>query len=172
VCVHHNQSINQSINQSLTHSLTHCLTHCLTHSLTHSLTQTLQFSFSLAQRVVTFCYCTVTVKGKTIPLQALRGSAGWGFQISWQLAHEGGKVVSPMHQPPLPPGNIAGTHFCWRLSQPQGHSAAGRIMSLKNSSNTIGNQTRNLPVCSAVSQPNAPLHNLHRYCTSQKIMLL
>jgi len=28
-----------------------------------------------------------------------------------------------------PPGNIPGTHFCWRLSRPQGHSAAGRIMS-------------------------------------------
>ena len=30
------------------------------------------------------------------------------------------------------PGNIPVTHFCWRLSQqPQGHSAAGRIMSMK-----------------------------------------
>jgi len=28
---------------------------------------------------------------------------------------------------------------------PQGHSAAGRIMSMKNSNNTIGNQTRDLP---------------------------
>ena len=26
----------------------------------------------------------------------------WGFQISRQLANEGGKVVSPTHQPPLP----------------------------------------------------------------------
>jgi len=24
------------------------------------------------------------------------------------LAHEGGKIVSPMHRPPLPPGNIPG----------------------------------------------------------------
>ena len=30
------------------------------------------------------------------------------------------------------PGNIPGTHFCWRLSRPQGHSAAGRITSMKN----------------------------------------
>jgi len=36
-----------------------------------------------------------------------------GSQISRQSAHEGGKVVSPTHQlPPLPPGNIPGTHFC------------------------------------------------------------
>jgi hypothetical protein len=46
------------------------------------------------------------------------------------------KVVSPKHRPPLPPGNIPGTHFCWRLSQPQGHNAAGRIMSMKNCSDS------------------------------------
>jgi hypothetical protein len=28
------------------------------------------------------------------------------------MAHEGGKVVSPMHWPPLPPENIPGPHFC------------------------------------------------------------
>jgi len=32
--------------------------------------------------------------------------------ISRHLAHEGGKVVSLTHRPPLPPGNISGTHFC------------------------------------------------------------
>ena len=26
--------------------------------------------------------------------------------------HEGGKVVSPTHRPPLPPGTISGTQFC------------------------------------------------------------
>ena len=61
-----------------------------------------------------------------------------------------------MHRPPLPPGNIPGTHFCQRLSRPQGHSAAGRIMSMKNSNDTIGNRTRDLPACSAVPQPTAP----------------
>ena len=30
-----------------------------------------------------------------------------------------------------PPGNIPGTHFCQRLGRPQGHNAAGRIMSMK-----------------------------------------
>jgi hypothetical protein len=48
------------------------------------------------------------------------------------------------------PGNIPGTHFCYRLSRPQGHSATGRIISMKNSNNTIGNRTRDLPACSAV----------------------
>jgi hypothetical protein len=56
-----------------------------------------------------------------------------------------------------------------------GHNAAGRIMSMKNSSDTIGNRTSDLPACSAVPQPtattraptqstyiiiNTPLHNL------------
>jgi len=55
-----------------------------------------------------------------------------------------------------PPGNIPGTHFCEILSQPQDHSAAGRIMSMKNSNDTIGNHTRDLPARSAVPQPIAP----------------
>ena len=28
------------------------------------------------------------------------------------MAQDGGKVVSLMHRPPLPPGNAPGTHFC------------------------------------------------------------
>jgi hypothetical protein len=51
---------------------------------------------------------------------------------------------------------IPGTHLCQRPSQSKGHSAAGRIMSVKNSSDTIGNQTRDLPACSIVPQPTVP----------------
>jgi hypothetical protein len=40
------------------------------------------------------------------------------------------------------PGNIPGTHFRDRLSRPQGQSVAGRIMSIKNSNDTIGNRTQ------------------------------
>jgi len=50
------------------------------------------------------------------------------------------------------PGNIPDTHFCYRLSQPQGYSAAGRIMSINISSETTGNRTRDFPACSAVPQ--------------------
>ena len=40
------------------------------------------------------------------PGQALSVPAGWGSQIFRQPAHEGGKVVSLMHRPPLPPRSI------------------------------------------------------------------
>jgi hypothetical protein len=86
-------------------------------------------------------------------------------RISKQSAHEGGKVVSPTHRPSLPPEKTPGTHFCQRLSLPQGHSATGRIKSLKNSSDSIGNRTRSLPACSAVPQPTAPLHTPFILCT-------
>jgi hypothetical protein len=45
------------------------------------------------------------------------------------------------------------------MSQPQCHSAGRRIMSMKNSSNTIGNRTRDLPFCSAMPQATAPLRS-------------
>ena len=61
------------------------------------------------------------------------------------------------------PGNIPSTHFCKRLSRLQGYSAAGRILSMKNSNDTIGNWTRDLPACSAVPQPTAPPRTLQVY---------
>ena len=92
------------------------------------------------------------------PGQTLRVPGVWGSQISRQSAHEGGKVLSLTHRRSLPPRNLPGTHFCYRLSRPQGHSVAGRIMSMKNSSDTIANRTRDLPICSAVPQTTALPH--------------
>ena len=54
-----------------------------------------------------------------------------------------------------PPGNIPGTLFYYRPSQPQGHSAAGRIMSIKNYKCTIEKRTFDLPAYRAVPQPTA-----------------
>jgi hypothetical protein len=43
------------------------------------------------------------------------------------------------------------THFCWRLSQLRGHSAAGRIRSVKHN-DLIGNRTCYLLACSIMPQ--------------------
>jgi hypothetical protein len=41
---------------------------------------------------------------------------------------DGGKVVSPTRRPLfIPMKKVPCTHFGWRLSRPQGHSAAGRF---------------------------------------------
>ena len=45
------------------------------------------------------------------PGVAQRVPEGLGSQISWHSAREGGEAVSFMHQPPLPPGDVPGTHF-------------------------------------------------------------
>ena len=70
-------------------------------------------------------------KGKALPLQAWSGPEGsrkLRFLDYMTTAEDGGKVVSLTHRPPLPPGNASGTHFCYSLSRPQGHSAIRRIL--------------------------------------------
>ena len=55
------------------------------------------------------------VKGKAVPLQAWSGPEGsrkLRFPDFMSTEQNGGKVVSLMHRPSLPPGNIPGTHFC------------------------------------------------------------
>ena len=53
--------------------------------------------------------------GKSVPLQAWSGPEGsrkLRFPDFMTSAQGGGKVVSHMHRPHLPPGNSPGTHFC------------------------------------------------------------
>jgi hypothetical protein len=65
--------------------------------------------------IVTTTNNTNVVKGKAVPLQAWSGPEGsrkLRFPDYMTTAQDGGKVVSPTHRPPLPPGNAPGTHFC------------------------------------------------------------
>jgi hypothetical protein len=52
-----------------------------------------------------------------------------------------------------PRRKIPGTLCYYRLSRPQGHSAAGEFRSTENSNDLIGNRTRDLPAFSIVPQP-------------------
>jgi hypothetical protein len=47
-------------------------------------------------------YCSTSRKAIPVrPGKTLRVPWVWGVQISWHLAQESGKVVSPTHRPPL-----------------------------------------------------------------------
>jgi hypothetical protein len=75
-----------------------------------------------------------------------------------QLAYASGKLVISMHWRPLPLGDIPATHFCLRLSHPQGQRAARRFKSMNNPSYSIGNQISNHLVCRTIPQPALPPH--------------
>ena len=124
--------------------------------LTHSMTVTVTLNeITVMCRHYRWCevlHTQVFLQSLYRPGRPLGFSCGWSSQIARQSAHEGDQVVSPMHQPPLPQGDIPGTHFCYRLSQ----ILAWRIMSMKTSNGNIRNRTRNLPVCSSVPQPTVP----------------
>ena len=102
-------------------------------------------------------------KDEAIPVYAWTDpDSSWKLRLpdfmtigTWSL-----KVVSPIHRPPLRPADTTGPHFCSRLSRPHNHSAAGRIMSIKNSNDTIGYRNLDLPVFSAVPQPTALLQQM------------
>jgi hypothetical protein len=87
--------------------------------------------------------CEVKVKVKQNTCYRLGG-----FQ-EVEVPRLGGKGVSPTHRSSLPPVVTRGPDFYNRQNRTQGHNAAGRIMSMKNFNDIIGNLTRDLPACSA-----------------------
>jgi hypothetical protein len=107
--------------------------------------------------------CTINKSNPTTGLDR-----PWGFQEVeaprfQDIRHMNMVTLSALRTGRLyPAGNISGTHFCYRLSQLQGYSAAGRIRSIKSSNETIRNRTRELPGCSAVPQPTAPPRAPHK----------
>jgi hypothetical protein len=73
------------------------------------------------------------------PGQAFMFPGGRGSQISRQSEHEGDKVVSPMHRLPLLPRKYSWYSFLLEAESTQSHSAGGRMISMKNSGDTIRN---------------------------------
>ena len=78
------------------------------------LVQTLQHRF---QKHTFNSFTSLNDKGKdkAVMLQAWSGPEGSSklrFPDFMTTTQDGGKVVSLMHKPPLPPGNTPGTHFC------------------------------------------------------------
>jgi hypothetical protein len=69
-----------------------------------------------------------------------------------------GEVVRLTHLQPFTPRKMPGTHFCWRLSQPQGHSAARRIGSVERSNDLIGVRTHDLLACGITPDPTTLPH--------------
>ena len=61
-------------------------------------------------------------------------------------AQDGGKVVSLTHRPPLPPGNIAGTHLLETESTPEPQCDRKDFMLMKNSNDTSWDRTNDLPI--------------------------
>jgi hypothetical protein len=116
--------------------------------------------------------CPVNIQGVELPHyrpgQDLRAQEACGFQIYRQLAHEGANAVSPTHRPPLPPGDTFVLFLLEAVSTP-GPQYAGRIKSMRNPNNDIGNRTHDLPAWSAVPQPNAPLRVYRVYWVQSAI---
>jgi hypothetical protein len=106
-------------------------------------------------------FTEITAK-EAIILQAWTGPEGSRrlrlYQNSRQSAHECGKFVSPTHRPPLLPRKNFWYSFLLEAEPSEGHSAAGRIMSMKNYNDTIENRTRDLPACSV---------SAHFFCIKQ-----
>jgi hypothetical protein len=73
-----------------------------------------------------------------------RVPGGLGSHISWHSAREGCEV-SPMHRPPLPTGNVPGTHFHLGRKRLQGRGTVGRKYVTEKSSDTTGNGSRDCP---------------------------
>jgi hypothetical protein len=95
-------------------------------------------------------------KGKVIPIRAHENQQGCETSrlphfLHSRLTNDNDTFSHMDWLAALSPKKFPGTHFCYRLSRPQGHSAAERIRSMEKY-NDIGNRTHNLPACNTVPE--------------------
>ena len=118
--------------------------------LKHQWSRRLEDIFIIIQNVLLFLGIFSVNKGKKVKVkqshyssgQALRVPGGSGYQISRQSAHE----RSPTHRPPLPPREYAWYSFLLEVgSTPRPWCGRKDYVSEKNSNDTIGNRTSDLP---------------------------
>jgi len=105
-------------------------------------------------------YNKIFVLGKAIPAHTwtdLEGSKSLRLPVFQDNRHMKVLRFSALRTDRLyAPEDIPATHFCQKLNIPQGHCAALRIKSMKNSNDTIGNGTCEHPACSAVRRRVTP----------------
>ena len=96
-------------------------------------------------------------QGKVIPAEAL------GFQEVEIPRFQDNRHMKVVRLSALRTGRLYTPGYSWysfllEAESTQGHSEAGRIMSMKNYNDAIGNQTRDLSACSAAPLAKAPHH--------------
>ena len=105
-------------------------------------------------------------KNKSNPITGL--GTPWGFQKAEAPRSEDSRRMKVVRLSALSTGHLYPLRkytwysFLLEAESPQGSSTAGRIKSMKNSNDTIGNRTRDLPACSAMPQWTAPQRAVRR----------
>jgi len=89
----------------------------------------------------------VSVISKSVPLQAQSGPEGsrkLRFPDFMTTLQDGDKVLSFTHLPPLPPGKVPGTHFCWVWVDPRAIVRSVGFYVKENSNDTSWDRTSDL----------------------------
>jgi len=121
------------------------------------------FSLAFSLKVITDSPLLLG-KGKALPVLAWTGPEG---SICLRLtdfktvAHGSGKVVSPLHQSPLPPKKYSWYAFLLEAeSTPEAECSWKDYVNEKFQKDTTRNQTCDFLASSAVPQPTSPPHAL------------